>query len=182
METKVIKIALTGPESSGKSTLSAQLAEAFNTVHTTEFARTYLEKNGPKYSFNDILYMAEKQFELENEMAQKASKILFCDTDFINFKIWLEYLHYDVPQWLNNHIESKPYAHTLLLKPDIPWVADPLREYPDKRDYFFGIFQQHLLHYGYNFSEISGNFSERFTTAKAAVATLLTSQPTTSQK
>lgn len=165
MEKSIIKIALTGPESVGKSTLSANLANYFNTLHTNEFARNFLEERNNKYSYKDIIFMVEQQLALENEMEQKANDILFCDTDFINFKIWLEHENHKVPRWLEEHIQSKPYLLTLLLKPDIPWEKDSLRAFPHKRDYFFDLFKSHLDFYNYNYKIIDGIGHKRFENA-----------------
>lgn len=173
MEKEIIKIALTGPESTGKSTLSKTLAEYYKTNHTIEFAREFLEERDNLYNYSDIIFMAEKQLELECEMEQKANKFLFCDTDFINFKIWLEYYNYQVPSWLINHIKSKPYRLSLLMKPDIAWQPDPLREHPDKRVFFYNLFKQNLLEFEYNFVEIEGQNESRFEMAKNAVERLL---------
>jgi NadR type nicotinamide-nucleotide adenylyltransferase len=173
MASKIIKIALTGAESTGKSTLSKALANHFNTCHTIEFARHFLEINGNHYTYNDILFMAKKQLELENEMEKSANNFLFCDTDFINFKIWLEHLNYEVPSWLLNHIKSKPYHLSLLMKPDIAWQPDPLREYPHKREHFYNLFKQNLLEFEYNFVEIEGQNKSRFEMAKNAVISML---------
>lgn len=173
MEKSTIKIALTGPESVGKSTLSSYLANYFNTVHTVEFARKYLEDRNNKYTFEDIIFMAKQQLALENKMEQKAHQVLFCDTDFINFKIWLEHEGHKVPSWLEKHIASKPYKLSLLLKPDIPWEADPLRGFPKKRDYFHQKFKENLMFYNYEFSEIHGEGLFRKEMAMKAVQEFL---------
>lgn len=176
MEKSTIKIALTGPESVGKSTLSAHLASYFNTVHTVEFARKYLIDNNNIYTYKDIIFMAKQQLALENEMAKKANQVLFCDTDFINFKIWLEHENHKVPEWLEVHIQSNPYQLTLLLKPDIPWESDPLRGFPKKRDYFFDLFKSHLDYYEYDYKIIDGIGKNRFHKALEAISNLKSSR------
>jgi len=40
----IIKIAIFGPESTGKTTLATQLAEYYKTVWVPEFARDYLQE------------------------------------------------------------------------------------------------------------------------------------------
>lgn len=176
MEKSTIKIALTGPESVGKSTLSSYLASYFNTVHTVEFARKYLEDRNNKYTYEDIIFMAKQQLALENKMEQKAHQVLFCDTDFINFKIWLEHVGHKVPSWLEKHIASKPYKLSLLLKPDIPWEKDSLRAFPHKRDYFFDLFKSHLDYYEYDYKIIDGIGKNRFHKALEAISNLKSSR------
>jgi NadR type nicotinamide-nucleotide adenylyltransferase len=173
MEREVIKIALAGPESTGKSTLSAQLAGHYNTSHTIEFARQHLEENGPDYTYEDIIFMAENQLLLEKTESEKANQILFCDTEFINFKIWLDHYGYPIPEWIEKHIASRPYHLVLLMQPDIPWEPDPLREHPDRRDYFYALFKKHLTQYGYHFVEIKGSGKTRLDNAIESVETCL---------
>ncbi|MFK8006949.1 MAG: AAA family ATPase [Saprospiraceae bacterium] len=59
------KIILTGPESTGKSTLARQLAQVYNTVWVPEFARTYLEGLNRPYRGDDLLKIAKGQRDLE---------------------------------------------------------------------------------------------------------------------
>ncbi|MCK4569489.1 MAG: ATP-binding protein, partial [Bacteroidales bacterium] len=82
------RIAITGPESTGKSELAEQLAKHFNTVWVPEYSREYLRELSRSYGYDDILSIAKGQFEGEERMATKASGLLFCDTDFIVNKIW----------------------------------------------------------------------------------------------
>ena len=82
------KIIITGPESSGKTTLAKALAAHFKTVSVPEFAREYIDQLGRPYVESDLLEIAKGQLRLENEMAKRASNFLFCDTDLITIKIW----------------------------------------------------------------------------------------------
>jgi nicotinamide riboside kinase len=78
----VKRIAITGPESTGKSQLAEKLAEYYQTLWVAEYAREYLEKINRPYNYNDVLEIAKAQLDEENKAAKKANKILFCDTDF----------------------------------------------------------------------------------------------------
>ena len=90
----IIKIALVGPESTGKTTLSKQLAEHFETVWATEFARDYLQEkwNNKKQICEpeDLLPIAIGQTKLENENLTIANKFLFCDTSLLVTKVFSE--------------------------------------------------------------------------------------------
>jgi nicotinamide riboside kinase len=155
---KKIKIALTGPESTGKSTLSRFLAHYFKGVYVAEFARTFLEQGDGIYAYEDVLVMAQGQLQAEkNAMIQaKANQLVIADTEWINYKIWLEYKKMDVPSWIIEGIEQADYALYLLMYPDLPWQADPLREYPDLRMYFFYRFQSELELYKKPYAIIRG--------------------------
>lgn len=152
---KQIKIAITGPESTGKTILSEQLAKHFNADLVVEFARNYLIEKGQNYNYNDIIYMSKRQIEHENETLANGNPIVFCDTDTINFKIWLEFYNFEVPQFLMEHIQSKPYFHSLLLYPNTEWVSDDLRKNKNDRLYLFNQFEKHLKYFQYEYTEIN---------------------------
>ena len=69
--TNILKIALFGPESTGKTTLASQLAAHYDTVWTPEFARDYLQGKWNKYQQicdpEDLLPIAFGQTKLEND-------------------------------------------------------------------------------------------------------------------
>ena len=82
------------PESSGKTTLSRELAKYYNTIWIEEFAREYLQEKWNKENktceLKDMLSIAIGQIKLENEFSKKANKILFCDTDLLETKVYFE--------------------------------------------------------------------------------------------
>ena len=90
----IVKVVLFGPESSGKTTLSKLLARHYNTVWAPEYAREYLQNkwNNQRKTceISDMMPIAEGQMRLENELAQKADKILICDTDLLETKVYSE--------------------------------------------------------------------------------------------
>ena len=140
-------IVVTGPESSGKTSLVNRLKADFGIPIVPEFARGYLENKGAKYDFNDLITIGKCQNIQENE-AHNKFPLIVCDTDIITIDIWaLEVFErpIDLP---NFHTESK---HYLLCRPDIPWVADPLRENPDDRDRLFEVYKQYLEKMGLSF-------------------------------
>lgn len=167
-----IIISITGPESTGKSTLSKLLADHFNTVWLPEYGREYLENLKSNYQYSDILKIAQKQIELEKRYASK-NEIVFFDTDLINIKIWLEHYNYAVPKWLITYINSRPYKYSLLLYPDITWKDDGIREHPQLRIPLFNKFKLELEHYNYNFSIIKGMNKNRLKNALEIVTPLV---------
>ncbi len=71
MEKKpLIKVAVIGPESTGKSTLCELLAQHYNTQWCPEFAREYLLTHGTDYTYDDLLYIAKGQLAMEDEYVQ----------------------------------------------------------------------------------------------------------------
>ena len=152
----VYKIAVTGPESTGKTELVKQLAELYDTVYVPEYAREYLDKNGMNYIYEDVLNMAKGQIELEKQQALKANRILFSDTDMIAYKVWLTFHGWEVPAWLTDHIKTRRHDLYLLTDIDLPWVADGQRDNPDDRELLFNRFQEELDELGADYGIISG--------------------------
>ncbi len=89
-----IKVVLFGPESTGKTTLSIQLARHYNSVWVPEYAREYLQDvwNNERRTCEpkDLLPIAIGQMKLENELAQKTDSVLICDTDLLETKVYSE--------------------------------------------------------------------------------------------
>ena len=138
------KIIITGPESSGKTTLSNDLKKYFNTHLVTEYAREYIDKLNSKYNYEDLLKIAKQQ--LKNEDNTQLTTPIICDTDLITIKIWSEYKYTKCDSWILKHIkkqqnESRFY---LLCKPDIKWKYDPQRENQFDRKVVFDIYKKEL--------------------------------------
>ena len=165
------RISLTGPESAGKSTLAAQLAAHYGTVYVPEYARQYLEANGPSYTLPDLEAIAHGQLAAEDAAATPAAGLLFCDTDLLVLKIWAENAFGTCPAWILAELALPRYALTLLLAPDLPWTPDPLREHPDpaQRWHFYALYRAELVARGWPFVEISGPPAGRLAQAVAAV-------------
>lgn len=139
------RICITGPESTGKSWLAKKLAEHYQTIAVPEFAVEYLTKFGSKYQQQDILAIAKGQLENENQFAEKANKLLFCDTSMIVCKIWSQVVFNNVDEWIDEMINKHKYDLYLLTFPDIRWKAAPFRENPENREYLYGLYEQELM-------------------------------------
>lgn len=161
----IIKIAITGPESTGKSTLSKTLAEHYQTSWSPEFAREYIQNLNRPYEFEDLHIIALGQLELENKMKKYINRILFCDTDFLVLKIWSEHKFGKVGTFIQDHYQKNSYDLTLLLDIDLPWQYDPQREHPDQRQFFFDWYLEELKKSNATFKIVSGNAEERTSTA-----------------
>lgn len=182
----VKNIVITGPESTGKSTLCLQLAEHYKTLWCPEFAREYLEKNGKDYSYNDLLTIAKGQINLEETMSDKiraASEVknyhpspinhqpFFIDTDMYVMKVWCEFAFGKCHNWILNEIATRKYHLYLLCTVDLPWIRDELREYPDveTRNKLYRFYKDIMVNQSVPWVEISGNYEERLQAAITAV-------------
>lgn len=169
------RIVVLGPESTGKSTLSQELAAHFNTRWVPEYARQYLEELPRAYEQDDLLVMAEGQLALEDEVAATAREVLICDTDLYVIKVWSEHKYGACDPRILQHIASRQYDLYLLTYIDIPWEDDPQREYPDPqmREYFYRIYRDIAINSGAPMIDIRGDYETRRLTAIAAVTDLL---------
>ena len=75
------KVAAIGPESTGKSTLCEQLAKHFNTIWCSEYARTYLNENGVKYNYADLIKIAEGQLAAEDYCVEELKNNLIINEE-----------------------------------------------------------------------------------------------------
>jgi NadR type nicotinamide-nucleotide adenylyltransferase len=155
------KIAVVGPESTGKSTISQQLAAHYQTAWVPEYAREYCEKLTAPCTWQDEINMFYGQLQLENALISKANKLLICDTTFITVKIWSDYTFGKSPQEVLDELPRHPYDFYLLMDIDLPWEEDPLRDFPHMREYFMEVWHKELKALNANYSTISGNGSHR---------------------
>ncbi len=174
----LVKVVLFGPESTGKTTLSELLARHYNTVWVPEYAREYLQKkwNNERKTCEqkDLLPIAYGQVHLENTLAKKADKVLICDTDLLETKVYSEaYYGGYVDQTLNQAALSNQYDLYLLTYIDTPWEADDLRDRPEQREEMFAAFKSALDHNNKNYIVLKGSVKDRLTKAVNAIDIIL---------
>lgn len=153
----------TGPESSGKTTLANLLAKHYNAPLVNEYAREYLTNLTKNYTQQDVLIMATKQLYLEQTAIKQKPNLLFLDTDLITYKIWLLVKYNTKIDWIEQQISTYIYKHYFLCKNDIKWIADPLREHPNKKDReaLFNLYLTTLKQNNLSFTLLSGSLKER---------------------
>lgn len=165
----IIKIAVVGPESTGKSTMSAFLAEHYHTVWVPEYAREYCAKLIEQPTWQDETNMFHGQLALEAAILPKANKLLICDTTFITVKIWSDEIFGETPQEVVDELPKHPYDLYLLLDIDLPWQDDPLRDFPHKREHFMDVWHKELQNLNANYMTISGTGDDRYKSAVEAI-------------
>ena len=173
----MLRVSLTGPESTGKSTLAAQLAAHYGTAFAPEFAREYLEASGRHYTLDDLEKIARGQMAAEAEAEARGHRVVFCDSDLMVIKIWSEHAFGVCPEWVLRRIAQQQYDLVLLMGVDLPWQPDPLREHPHLRQQFYDLYQRELREHMANFAEISGPPERRFAQACFLVDELLRDTP-----
>ena len=170
MKTNTLKVVVTGPESTGKSTLTEWLAKHYNTVFIPEYAREYVGNLKRSYQFEDIEHIARHQIEDMKRHIAVASGLLFIDTYLIITKVWFDVVYHCVPPWLDNAIITSDIDLYLLCNTDIPWHADGIRENGgEMRENLFGRYKAELEYYGFNYRIVSGLGDQRQANARSYV-------------
>ena len=171
--TYVKKVAVVGPESTGKSTLSAALADHYQTVWAPEYARGYLDQLMIPYDQRDLIKIAHGQLRLEDEWAMSAKGLLICDTNLVVIKIWSEFKFGECNEEIIKKMQSRKYDLHLLTDIDLPWEPDPLREHPDKRQEIFKLYEAELKMQNVPYTIIRGRDDQRLSSSIQAVDKLL---------
>ncbi|MHC1774546.1 MAG: AAA family ATPase [Lentimicrobium sp.] len=163
------RIAITGPESTGKSRLAGNLAVKFHEPWVPEYAREYLGSINRPYDFEDVLLIAKGQYDAEERLSQQAKEWLFCDTDFLVTRIWCLVKFGKSHSWIDNMADNHIYTHYLLCNTDLPWEDDPLREHPDLRQKLFEMYHSELRSRKLPFSIVEGTGDARLVSAMEAI-------------
>ena len=165
------RVVLTGPESSGKSTLAESLANHFSVVLVPEFARTWIQdklaRTGENCVLDDVPAIARGQEAAEHQaaVASTGSGFLICDTDVLTIRIWSECFFGAVPSELDTRLSEPPSGRErdlyLLTDIDVPWVADGVRDQCGNREGQMALFRSRLDEFGCRSVVISGDLEAR---------------------
>ncbi|HEX7367467.1 MAG TPA: ATP-binding protein [Pelobium sp.] len=157
MQNPTIKIAVVGPECSGKSTLSQALAQHYQTNWVPEYSRFYCENLAQDATLQDELNMFYGQLALETAIQTVTTKnLLIYDTTILTVKIWSDEFFKETPDVVLEKLKSHPYHFYILLKNDLPWQDDPLRNFKGRGDYFMNIWRKELSTLNACYVEVGG--------------------------
>ena len=155
-----MRIAITGPESTGKTTLAEQLATRTGYPLSSEFARDYIAGLERPYALSDLIQIAEGQLA-EDHKASKGGEDLIADTELTTIKIWAEEKFSHCPLIIDLAWEAQQFDHYFLCKPDFPWEPDPQRENPGDRDRLFDLYRKYLDKKEVSYTVLEGNPESR---------------------
>lgn len=164
-------VAVIGAESSGKSTLCAALARRYGVPWIAEYAREYLDvrtpagEGSPGYSRGDVARIARVQIARQRTLAQNYPRLAFVDTDLVVVHVWWQLKYGTVPAWLSEAAARQPVTYHLLLRPDLEWESDTLRESPEDLGVIFAAQQKLLRRLGARFGIVGGTGSRRIEAA-----------------
>ena len=162
----MLRIAITGPESSGKTTLCSLLSQHYNVSYIPEFARSYLEKTQTKYKQLDLDNIAQGQLK---SLLLFEGEIAICDTDFSVLEIWSKYKYNNVSEIIRELVNKELFDLHILCTPDLPWEDDPLRENPNNRGELFELYKESLRRHNKNFIVVAGTHKERLKKSLQAI-------------
>lgn len=124
---RLLRVAILGAESSGKSTLAAALAERLDTVWVPEYLREFVETQGRVPVAGDQFLIAGTQVAREREAAGRARRVLVCDTTPLMTLVYSRHYFDGEDALLAALAATTQYDLTLVTAPDTPWVADGLQ-------------------------------------------------------
>ncbi|HJQ21979.1 MAG TPA: ATP-binding protein [Gemmatimonadaceae bacterium] len=165
----MIKVVLTGSESTGKTELAHRLAAHLSAPLAEEFVRGYAaSKQGP-LGFADHGPIARGQMALEDAAVARATDIVILDTDLVSTVVYCEHYFGRCPEWIEAEARRRAADLYLLMQPDIPWIADGVRDRGHMRDAMHALFVAKLQQLGLAFVEVGGTREQRFDAALVAI-------------
>ncbi len=153
---------VTGPESTGKTTLSRQLAAHFGGVWVPEYPRGYLEAAGRLAVRADFRHFVDADRHLVRAAQQQArwpagsEPVVVQDTGIEVLALWHGDKFGPPPTFLREAMTSRCPDVYILCRPDLPWVYDPLREDPHRREQLFADLRRSVDTLGCRVVEVRG--------------------------
>lgn len=171
-----VKICITGPESTGKSSLTKHLSSRFGFPYVDEKARKYIDRLNRPYQFEDLLKIAQNQLSATQKLLRN-NHIIFCDTDLLTLKIWAQDKYEKEIPFVEERYQKEKADLYLLCYPDLEWQPDPQREDENRLKEIYLIYTGMLTYMNVNYTVIKGEGSTRFDLAEKAVEVFLERQP-----
>ena len=165
----MIRIAVTGSESTGKSELARALAAHYGTAWAAEYVRDYMDAKGTPLDASDVEPIARGQIAREDDAVARAQRLVILDTDLLSTVIYARHYYGSAPEWIERGAEERRGDLYLLLDVDVAWTPDAQRDRGDRRDEMHALFRDALK----DAVQISGNWEERLSRAIEAIDAFL---------
>jgi nicotinamide riboside kinase len=176
----VVKIALLGAESTGKTRLAGELAahlrgQGRSVAVVPEVLREWCELEQRTPRPEEQLPIAQEQ-ERRVDAAAASAQVVIADTTALMVAIYSAMLFEDGSLYQFALARQRSYALTLLTGLDLPWVADGLqRDGPHVREPVDALIRNMLAHAKVDYRVVYGSGGERLLNAVAALE--LTARP-----
>jgi NadR type nicotinamide-nucleotide adenylyltransferase len=175
MAEPVKRVCLLGAESTGKTTLAADLAGSFGTLWNPEYGRPYTElgrEPGTPWTSPEFAHIARIQCWYEDFLAGHASRALFCDTDAFTTAVFHEvYLGTRARGF--DDLAAREYDLYLVCGLDVPWRHDGVREFEEQRRWMHERYVDRAALSGRPWRLLEGGRETRLATARVEVDRLL---------
>jgi NadR type nicotinamide-nucleotide adenylyltransferase len=170
---RIIRVVLTGSESTGKSTLASELAQHYDAVLVPEFVRSLAEEKGGPIEFSDHGAIAHGQMMLEDAAIERASRLVVQDTDLLSTVVYCRHYFGRCPAWIEEAAMTRRPDLYLLAAPDIPWLADGVRDRGHMREEIQRLFMEAVGASGARCVSVYGDRIRRFVDATRAIDDLI---------
>ena len=168
------RVVITGPESTGKTTLSQRIAELANAEWVPEASRIYAERKGGELQASDVAPIAREHIRLADAATERAratgKELLVLDTDLLSTVVYARHYYRLVPDWVERMERARRGDLYLLCDIDVPWIPDGIRDRPANREEMFALFRDALVRRKAPFVLVHGSWDERWEIARQAVA------------
>ena len=173
----MIRVVITGSESTGKTTIGQQLAEHYHAGFVPEFVRDYAARKGGEIDFADHGPIARGQIALEDEYVARGGRLLVQDTDLLSTVVYCGHYFGRCPAWIERTARDRRPDLYLLMEIDVPWIPDPVRDRGHLRDEMQQLFRDAVRASGAPYEIIEGDWPARLERAVRAIDGLLESSP-----
>lgn len=157
----MLHVIVTGPESVGKTTLSRDLAARAEGVWVPEYPRGYLSAAGRPAVPEDFPHFARVLNALTAAARQQSPPVLVQDTGYEVLLTWARDKFALEPAAVSAGWRGQRPDVYVLCQPDLPWVYDPLRVDPHRRQELFHVYRDLLAQTGIPVVEAKGKGKKR---------------------
>lgn len=167
--TGVTRVVLTGSESTGKTTLAAELACRYGAEFVPEFVRAFAEQKGMAIDFSDHGPIARGQMALEDAAIARAPRLIVQDTDLLSTVVYCRHYFGRCPPWIEEAAAARRPDLYLLCGTDVAWIADGVRDRGHMRDEMHQLFVDAVRASGARFVDVAGSLATRLEDAARAI-------------
>lgn len=172
MTVAILRVTLTGSESTGKTRLAERLAQFYHTAWSREFSREYASHKGAPLDASDVEPIARGQMRLEEEALQRAHEIVLLDTDLVSTVVYAEHYYGSCPGWVKRAARERLADLYLLCDIDVAWIPDPQRDRRNAREQIHRAFEDTLQQFGARYALLQETWEEREVRAIDAIDAL----------